>query len=203
MKRTIAKHNDREIIRNLQAWIDIATRQQMREGKAWYKEAQKFTRNLSKIHKVDKYIVAAVTSALSPNNKWLRNKLDANSLIAAFMEGRSIDSFKVCTYNANKRKAWAIMTDGEEIAAKSPKTHAFAMNMGRLSEKHVTIDKWHIRACLCKPSEGIVDTTESVTSAQYRRIEAITARLAEENKLKAYQLQAVIWVAIKQNWNRQ
>jgi hypothetical protein len=47
-----------------------------------------------------------------------------------------------------------------------------------------------------------VDTTESVTSAQYRRIEAITARLAEENKLKAYQLQAVIWVAIKQNWNR-
>ena len=120
MKRTIAKHNDREIIRNLQAWIDIATRQQMREGKAWYKEAQKFTRNLSKIHKVDKYIVAAVTSALSPNNKWLRNKLDANSLIAAFMEGRSIDSFKVCTYNANKRKAWAIMTDGEEIAAKSP-----------------------------------------------------------------------------------
>lgn len=202
MKRTIAKHNDREIVRNLQAWIDIATRRQMREGKAWYKEAQQFTRNLSKIHKVDKYIVAAVTSALSPNNKWLRNKLDANALISAFMEGRSIDSFKVCTYNANKRKAWAIMTDGEEIAAKSPKTHAFAMNMGRLSEKHVTIDKWHIRACLCKPSEGIVDTTESVTSAQYRRIEAITARLAEENKLKAYQLQAVIWVAIKQNWNR-
>lgn len=203
MKRTIAKHNDREIIRNLQAWIDIATRQQMREGKAWYKEAQKFTRNLSKIHKVDKYIVAAVTSALSPNNKWLRNKLDANSLIAAFMEGRSIDSFKVCTYSANKRKAWLIMEEGAEIAAKSPKTHAFAMNIGRLSEKHVTIDKWHIRACLCKPSEGIVDNClESVTSAQYRRIEAITARLAEENKLKAYQLQAVIWVAIKQNWNR-
>ena len=202
MNRTIAKHNDREIIRNLQSWIDIATRKQMREGKAWYKEAQQFTRYLSKTHKVDRYIVAAVTSALSPNNKWERNKFDANSLIYAFMTGRSIDSFKVCTYNANKRKAWAIMTDGAEIAAKSPKTHAFAMNIGRLSEKHVTIDKWHIRACLCKPSEDIVDTAESVTSAQYRRIEAITARLAEENKLKAYQLQAVIWVAIKQNWNR-
>ena len=202
MNRTIAKHNDREIIRNLQSWIDIATRKQMRKGKAWYKEAQQFTRYLSKIHKVDKYIVAAVTSALSPNNKWERNKFDANSLIYAFMTGRSIDSFKVCTYNANKRKAWAIMTDGAEIAAKSPKTHAFAMNIGRLSEKHVTIDKWHIRACLCQPGEGIVDTAESVTSAQYRRIEAITARLAEENKLKAYQLQAVIWVAIKQHWNR-
>ena len=203
MNRRIAKYNDREIVRNLQAWIDIATRKQMREGKAWYREAQKFTRNLSKIHKVDKYIVAAVTSSLSPNNRWERNKLDANALIAAFMEGRSIDSFKVCTYNANKRKAWLIMEEGAEIAAKSPKTHAFAMNIGRLSEKHVTIDKWHIRACLCKPSEGIVDNClESVTSVQYRRIEAITARLAEENKLKAYQLQAVIWVAIKQNWNR-
>jgi hypothetical protein len=202
MNRTIAKQNDREIVRNLQSWIDIATRKQMREGKAWYKEAQQFTRYLSKTHKVDRYIVAAVTSALSPNNKWERNKIDANSLIYAFMTGRSIDSFKVCTYNANKRKAWAIMTDGAEIAAKSPKTHAFAMNIGRLSEKHVTIDKWHIRACLCQPGEGIVDTAESVTSAQYRRIEAITAKLAEENKLKAYQLQAVIWVAIKQNWNR-
>jgi thermostable 8-oxoguanine DNA glycosylase len=202
MKRTIAKHNDREIVRNLQAWIDIATRQQKREGKAWYKEAQKFTRNLSKIHKVDKYIVAAVTSALSPNNKWLRNKLDANALIAAFIEGQSINSFRVCTYTSNKLKAWRIMEHGEEIAAKSPKTHAFAMNIGRLSEKHVTIDKWHIRACLCQPSEGIVDTTETVTGAQYRRIEAITARLAEVNKLKAYELQAVIWVAIKQKWGR-
>ena len=94
------------------------------------------------------------------------------------------------------------MEHGEEIAAKSPKTHAFAMNIGRLSEKHVTIDKWHIRACLCQPSEGIVDTTETVTGAQYRRIEAITARLAEVNKLKAYELQAVIWVAIKQKWGR-
>ena len=202
MKRTIAKHNDREIVRNLQAWTDIATRQQRREGKAWYKEAQKFTKNLSKIYKVDKYIVAAVTSALSPNNKWLRNKLDANALIAAFIEGRNIDSVKVCTYTFNKLKTWRIMDHGEEIAAKSPKTHAFAMNIGRLSEKHVTIDKWHIRACLCQPSEGIVDTTETVTGAQYRRIEAITARLAEVNKLKAYELQAVIWVAIHQKWGR-
>jgi thermostable 8-oxoguanine DNA glycosylase len=66
----------------------------------------------------------------------------------------------------------------------------------------VTIDKWHIRACLCKPREGIVDTTETITSAQYRRVEAITARIAEEHKLKAYEAQAIIWVTIKEGWGR-
>lgn len=201
MKR-ITLTTDRVISNNIKAWLDIATRKQMREGKAWYKEAKRFTKTISKRYKIDRYTVAAVISALSPNNKWERNKQDAESMMKAFTGGEGIDSFKCCTYNANKRKAWSILEKGTKIAAKSPKTHAFAMNIGRLSEKHVTIDKWHIRACLCKPREGITDTAESVTPIQYRRIEAITARIAEENKMKAYELQAIVWVTIKQYWGR-
>jgi thermostable 8-oxoguanine DNA glycosylase len=76
------------------------------------------------------------------------------------------------------------------------------MNVGRLSAKHVTIDKWHVRACLLSPGDGIEQVTETVTPIQYRRVEAITAQIAEEKGLKAYQLQAIIWVTIKEAWNR-
>jgi len=37
------------------------------------------------------------------------------------------------------------------------------MNVGRLSPEHITIDKWHIRACLCGVEEGKVDCSESIT----------------------------------------
>ena len=202
MKRTITNTSDRIIANNLKAWLAQASWNNAYIGKQWYKDAQKFAQSMGAKYKVDTYIVAAVTSALSPNNKWDRNKQDAESMILAHSEGRDIDTFKCCTYNANKRKAWSILRGGTEIAAKSPKTHSFAMNIGRLSEKHVTIDKWHIRACLCKPREGIVDTAETITSAQYRRVEAITAGIAEKHKLKAYEAQAIVWVTIKECWGR-
>tara|TARA_R110001583_G_scaffold178381_1_gene334186 strand:- start:87 stop:695 length:609 start_codon:yes stop_codon:yes gene_type:complete len=202
MKRTLTKTTDRVVYNCQTAWLLQATKKQWKIGKAWYKEAQKFTKYLSKKYNVDRYIVAAVLSILSPNNKWERNKQDAEAMIKAFVEGRTIDSFKVCTYNPNKVKAWGVLNGDTTLVAKSPKTHAFSMNIGRLSEKHVTVDKWHVRACLCKPKDGIVDTVETLTSTQYRRVEAITARIAEEHKLKAYEAQAIIWVTIKEKWNR-
>ena len=202
MKRTLTKTTDRIIANCQTAWLLQATRKQRKLGKLWYKDAQNFTKGLSKEYGIDRYIVAAELAILSPNNPWERNKKDAESMIKAFVEGRSIDSFKVCTFNPNKRKAWGVLNGDTALIAKSPKTHAFSMNIGRLSEKHVTVDKWHIRASLCKPKDGIVDTVESLTAIQYRRVEAITARIAEEHKLKAYEAQAIIWVTIKEAWNR-
>ena len=58
----------------------------------------------------------------------------------------------------------------------------------------------HIRACLVKPKDGITETVETVTAKQYRRIEAITAQIAKESDLKGYELQAIVWVSIKESW---
>jgi hypothetical protein len=201
MKR-VAITSDESIKANLVDWLNNASRLNVKSGKRWYKEAQGFAKQIAKRYNIDRYKVAGVVSALSPNNKWERNKIDAEALIKAFVNKQSIESVKVCTYSANKRKAWRMLSDGSVITAKSPKTHAFAMNVGRLSAKHVTIDKWHVRACLLSPSDGIEPVTETVTPIQYRRVEAITAQLAEEKGLKAYQLQAIIWVTIKEAWKR-
>lgn len=201
-KRTVAKITDQDIYNNLESWYKVSTRSNRKDGKNWYKDAQTFCKDTSKKYKIDSYIVASVVSALSPNNKWERNKFDALQVIKAYLSNALQSSVKVCTYNANKEKAFKILKEGKKISSKSPKTHAFAMNVGLLSSDHITVDKHHLRACVCVPNDGIVNAVESCTALQYRRVEAITAKLAKRYRLKGFQMQAIIWVAIKQNWNR-
>jgi hypothetical protein len=202
MKKTVTNTDDGQIRSNLLAWFNHATEQNREDGMAWYQEAQTFCHDLAKEFEMSPYICASVVSCLSPNNKWPRNKIDAKAVIVTHKAGLSADSVKVCTYNANKAKAFRVLNEGEAIAASAPKTHAFAMNVGLLSPEHITIDKWHVRACLTQPADGIVATVESVTDKQYRRIEAITAEIAKDCGLKGYEFQAILWIAIKQAWNR-
>jgi hypothetical protein len=201
MKLTVTNYSDTKIKNRLKAWLDIANEEQILLGKNWYKEAQEFAKYLSETYKIDSYICASVVSALSPNNKWERNKIDAETVIKAHLNGIAPENIKVCTYNPNKIKAFDIL-NGKLITEKSPKTHSFAMNVGLLSSDHITVDKWHLRACLLYPNDGILPCVESCTSVQYRRIEKITAQLSKEYNLKGYELQAIIWVTIKDAWNR-
>lgn len=194
MKLTVKNLSDIKIKNNLRHWLNMANREEIDQGKDWYMDAQNFTKYLSEKYRIDSYICASVISALSPNNKWNRNKIDAEAVIKAFIDGHK--DVKVCTYNSNKEKAFKIL-DGELITEKSPKTHSFAMNVGLLSGDHITIDKWHLRACVTKYK---ADCIEACTSVQYRRIEKITSQIAKENNLKGYELQAIIWVTIRNNW---
>ena len=198
----ITDTTDRKIFNSLDRWLQHANGGQVKAGKAWYSKAQEYCQETADFFQLDPYKVAGVLSALSPNNKWERNKQDAFNVCKAHLEGGSMDSVKCCTYNANKRKAFAILKDQVSIGEKSPKTHAFAMNVGLLSPDHITADKWHIRACLVRPEQGVTETAESCTSAQYRRIEAVTVKLAHSHELKGYEAQAIIWCTIKDTWNR-
>lgn len=202
MKRSVTKLTDKEIYRNIHNWFAESTEQERTDGMLWYKEAQMFVKYCAEAYDIEPYKVAGVVSALSPNNKWERNKYDAVTVIKAHLADISPSDVKVCTYNANKQKAFEILRGNTEITAKSPKTHSFAMNVGLMSPDHITIDKWHLRACVTLPSDGIVDCMESCTSVQYRRLEALTADVAHSYGIKGYELQAIIWVTIKRVWNR-
>lgn len=196
---SIVNLTDRQIRNRLFAWYQSATNEQYRAGKKWYKEAQDFAQVLALGNDIDRYTAATVISCLSPNNKWGRNKEDASVVCRAWRKGKGPESVSVCTYNANKEKAFRAL-QGERISEKSPKTHAFAMNVGRLSDSHITVDKWHLRACCTTPKQGKIRCVDSCTALQYRRIERITAELARYKGIKGYELQAVIWVTIKDNW---
>ena len=197
--KTATDTKDAAITRNLRGWLDRATAADIEAGKNWYREAMEYAAFLSVTFNVSRKVAAGVISALSPNNKWERNKIDAFTVLQAVRDGLGPDSVRVCTYGANKRKAFAIATGDESILRKSPKTYAFAMNVGENSAEHVTVDKWHMRACLTS-SRKRVTVQESPTSIQYKRIERLTARLAKREGFKGYELQAIIWVTIKNNW---
>jgi hypothetical protein len=207
MKRTVTKTTDRVTYNNLKTYLDEATSQEWADGKEWYKEAQAFVYEQyhnfkGEIDGLTSYRVAGVLSATSPNNRWERNKADTITVLKAVAAGLPPEAVKICTYTPNKVKAFEIAKGNIELSAKSPKTHAFAMNVGLNSPDHITVDKWHLRACVTKSREGVVECAESCTAAQYRRVEAITAQLAHDYGLKGYEAQAIIWVTIKRIWNR-
>ena len=207
MKRNSRKLTTKEIVTYLISWYKEATPEEIQAGIDWYKDAQNFVYITHEefnplIENLTPYMVAGVLSATSPNNRWERNKVDTITVLKAIVAGLPPEAVKVCTYNANKIKAFEIGKGNIEITAKSPKTHSFAMNVGILSADHITIDKWHLRACVTNPKDGIVDCMEGCTATEYRRLEAITADIANMLGYKGYELQAIIWLTIKRVWNR-
>lgn len=199
-KLTLTKTTDRKIYNSLLRWYSHASAEEIQSGIDWYSDAQQFTRELAEEYSICAFKTAAVVSALSPNNKWPRNKIDAAAIIHAVTNNLDTNAVKVCTYNNNKNKAIDILKGDVALVSKSPKTYAFSMNIGLLSNSHVTVDKWHIRACLARPEQGKTATIETVTPVQYKRVEAITVKLARELNLKAYELQAIIWLTIRSQW---
>ena len=184
---------------NLRTWYERKTEAELIEGLNWYNDAQKTAAILADVFKVERSVSAGVISALSPNNKWERNKLDAATVLSAIESGTPMDSVKVCTYNENKAKAFAIAKGEVKISQSSPKTFSFAKNVGDLDERYVTIDKWHLRACQTTSNKP-VKACESCSAKQYKQIETETVKVAAEYGIPAYKFQAVVWVVIRKRW---
>ena len=64
MKRII-ETSDRVISNNLESYMKASDSKQRRQGKTWYKDAQKFAKQMSKKYNVDPFRVAGVISALA------------------------------------------------------------------------------------------------------------------------------------------
>jgi len=184
---------------NLRTWYNRATKDEIKQGLVWYKDAMDFAKQLSTDYGVRGEVAAGVISALSPNNRWERNKYDAVQVLMAVRDNVPMDEVKVCTYDANKAKAFAIAKGDRKILTSSPKTYAFARNVGENDSDFVTIDKWHLRACQTS-SKKSKTCRESVTPKQYRIIQEETVKVAKEMGVKAYQFQAIVWVTIRNQW---
>jgi hypothetical protein len=80
-------------------------------GRQWYSQAHTAALDLSRTYPVSVITAAGVIAALSPNNRWHRNLLDADSLIDCFIERgpNAASQLKVCTYGSNLQKALTIL----------------------------------------------------------------------------------------------
>lgn len=184
---------------NVSHWHDIATDDMIEDGLIWYDDAQQFALMLSNEFDVSPIRAGGVISALSPRNKWERNKIDAWNVFQAVRDGVSHDRVKVCTFNANKVRAFDIAKGKKQIHEVSRKTHRFAMNVGAFDMNAVTIDSWMLFAFQTK-SKSRKNLDVKVTPKQYDMMERKFQRISHDMGYAPAHLQAVVWVVIRDLW---
>ena len=102
-------HNAREIV----AKFTLATSQEVQLGCDWYPSALAIANRISDKYGLRTELVVGVIAALSPNNRWERNIIDAESIIKCWAAGGTrtdMLNVKVCTYGKMKEKAVDILT---------------------------------------------------------------------------------------------
>ena len=189
--KALTKYQRAKVRANLREIFNSATDADVVNGAKWYKSAHDICLRYAAQYDTTTERVAQILSALSPNNKWERNIIDTESVLKAVRWGVPAEHIKVCTFHANKFKAFAIARGELTISATSPKTFAFVRNIGALDETKVTIDLWHLRACF----GATIET--GLTLKRYRELERLTIDEAKKVGLKGYEFQAIVWEALR------
>ena len=194
MKQTTLIDHEKMIYNIISVYRD-ADETQHAEGLLWYSDALKSANLMAIKHGVPVYIAVAVIAALSPNNKWSRNIINADALIGAFIRGDGIDSVKVSTYHKMKAKAWDILAarpdyDAAKKMLKGQKITSFFCDI--MGEFNVTIDG-HARNIAYGERVGLTDDRSNIGVREYRALQAAYEAAAERLGLMPYQLQAITW----------
>ena len=194
MKQVTLINHD-HMVHNIMACYRAADCVQVNEGLLWYSDAKQAAHDIAVRHGVPVYIVVAVIAALSPDNKWSRNVVNADALIGAFVNGDGIDAVKVSTYHKMKQKAWDILAarpnyDDAKKMLKGQKITSFFMDI--MGEFNVTIDG-HARNIAYDERVGLTDDRTNIGVREYRAIQAAYEEAARRLRLMPYQLQAITW----------
>ena len=187
--------------KHILAIYKLANPSEIKHGLTWYVNAYTDCKKIALELDLPIHIVIGVTSALSPNNKWERNIINAKDLCTAFINGNDMDSIKVSTYHKMKEKAWHIleaMPSYEETITilNGKKIVSFFRNISG-DEQDITIDG-HARNIYYNDRQGLTTPNTSITKTEYCEIQNAYLRASKKLGIKAYELQAITWVA----WRR-
>jgi len=202
MTKQVTLVDHERMIANIVACYKTADDDQRAGGMAWYSKAQCAAYDIAAKYDIAVYIVVAVISALSPNNKWLRNLSNADALIGAFLRGDGIDAVKVSTYHKMKQKAWDILAarpdyDTAKAMLKGQKITSFFCDI--MGEFNVTIDG-HARNIAYAEKVGLTDDRTNIGKLEYRALQAAYEEAARQLGLMPYQLQAITWRVWRDRW---
>ena len=187
--------------RNIMRLYQQATPEDHAAGLAWYMKANAACERISKREGLPVYIVAGVVAALSPNNRWERNLVDAENLIHAYVIGAPEDSVNPCTYKAMRAKAWRILEELPEDASgvatilNGQKIKSFFSNIMGLDD--LTIDG-HARNIYYNERINLTDNRTNIGVKEYRFLQDEYRKAAKKLGVAAHVLQAVTWTT----WRR-
>jgi hypothetical protein len=188
----------------LNAWIDLASADQIARGKTWYIDAHAFAQTVADTYHLPIEKVVGVISCLSVGNRWEVNKRDAETLCRGYAEGWDLTGITVASYSNQKAKAIAILqaADGVDIpplvaSRYGPKTLAFYDNILKPHTSYrVTLDRWIGRALGLEHLFGNGGANRYV--AAYRHLEELFRQVAIERHLRACELQAIVWLTVQE-----
>lgn len=183
--------------KHIQALLDLASAAETAGGLSWYQEANRVAVTLADRYEIAEETAAGVIAALSPRNKWDRNLIDAENIIAAYVAGgaEACEDVKVCTFGANKQKAIEILlwNAGERAALdilSGPKLQEFySCILGRddvCIDGHAYSIWFGDRVTLAK--------VPSIGKKLREQIKKDYLAVAKKNNLKGYEVQAITWV---------
>ena len=192
-------------VENIISIYRMATPEEKRDGIVWYVNAYADCCLISLDLNVPIHIVGGVVAALSPNNKWDRNVMNARDLIQGFLNGEHAEDIKVSTYHAMKNKAWSIletMPDNEGVITilNGQKITAFYRNI--MGHDTCTVDG-HAKNIYYGVRHGLTDDKSNVGKKEYQEISQAYVEAGKKvrvngRSLKAFEIQAITWVV----WRR-
>ena len=187
--------------KNIIAIYKLAKSSEIKHGLTWYVNANSDCKEIAEKLELPLHIVIGVVSALSPNNKWERNIINAEDLCTAFINGQDMDSIKVSTYHKMKEKAWSILQsmpsyDETIDILNGKKIVSFFRNISG-DETDITIDG-HARNIYYNDKQGLTTPNTNIKKNEYKDIQKAYLRASKKLSIKAYELQAITWVA----WRR-
>ena len=199
----------KQLVDNILKVYGLATELEKQEGLAWYSDARKICKRLARKYRVPFKTVCYVMAALSPNNKWHRNILDTDRVLASFVSGElgekvvayengNKDALKnlACTYTSNLIKAWQILYFNDtDFLGNGLKTNNFAQNIYSDKSDAITIDFHAIS--VAHGYRYTIDTVKNVNfkGKNYEKFVEAYRTAGEKVGLKGYEIQAVVWVA--------
>jgi hypothetical protein len=186
-------------MKHLRNILTHTTPQNYKNGIDWYNDAQQFSQEISVKYNVSTELVASVIAALSPRNRWARNKIDAENVISHIYNRQELP--KVSTYGNMLRKSLKLcdnnLTHEQRIKIlNGRKIQSFYSNIIG-DDSMVTVDTWMDLAHSGKYKA--VKKRKGLTLTRYKKIESDIQKLAKEEGIKSYQMQAIIWVQFQQN----
>jgi hypothetical protein len=192
-------------VENIIRIYQMATPEEKRDGIVWYVKAYADCKRIALDLKVPVPIVVGVVAALSPNNKWDRNVMNARDLIEGYLNGEPVESIKVSTYHAMKNKAWSILDqmpdeDGVSLILNGQKIVSFYRNI--MGHDTCTVDG-HARNIYYGERHGLTDDKSNVGKREYFEISQAYVKAGKKvrvngRSLKAFEIQAITWVV----WRR-
>ena len=189
---------------NILKMFNKASPETVRNGVAWYKRAKHDCNQIAKDTGLPLWKVVGVASALSVNNNWERNKVDARNMCEAYIGNAYANMWrvKVCTYNPNKLKALKIL-GLSDVGLVKPQLNGqkIVPFYGCIMGEDTCVVDGHAKNIYYGKRYTLTDAKSNVGKREYKVIadaylstaKAINKRLG--TNYKAYHVQAITWVA--------